>query len=62
MEVKQLDHHLGYGKCRAPLLFENVKTDAAVTVDIWVINLGAEGNLHHIHSLTQLNTHSKHKG
>lgn len=46
MEVKQFDH-LGYGKCRAPLLFQNVKTDTSITVDIWVINLGAEGNLHH---------------
>lgn len=45
MEVKQFDH-LGYGKCRAPLFFQNVKTDAAITVDIRVINLGAESHLH----------------
>lgn len=50
MEVKQFDH-LGNGKCRAPLLFQNVKTDAAITVDIRVINLGAERNLHHKQSL-----------
>lgn len=50
-EVKQIDH-LGNGKCGAPLFFQNVKTDTSITVDIWVINLGTEGNLHHKHSLT----------
>ena len=45
---KQTDDYLGYGKSRAPLLFQNVKTDAAITVDIRVIDLGAERNLHHI--------------
>lgn len=45
---KQTDDYLGYGKSRAPLLLQNVKTDAAITVDIRVIDLGAERNLHHI--------------
>lgn len=51
MKVKQCDDHLGDGKCRAPLLFQNVKTDAAITVDIRVIHLGAERNLRHKQSL-----------
>ena len=47
MEMKHNEDHLGYGKRRAPLLFQNVKTDAAIAVDIRVVNLGAERNLHH---------------
>uniref|UniRef100_A0A2P2LWB3 Uncharacterized protein MANES_05G205200 n=1 Tax=Rhizophora mucronata TaxID=61149 RepID=A0A2P2LWB3_RHIMU len=37
--------NLGYCKGRAPLLFEDVKTDASIAVDIWVENLRTEGNL-----------------
>lgn len=37
--------YLGYSEGRAPLLFEDVKADTAITIDVWVKNLCAEGNL-----------------
>ena len=37
--------YLGYGKGRAPLLFEDVKTDTAIAVNVRVENLCPEGNL-----------------
>lgn len=39
-------HYLGYGKGRAPLLFEDVKTDATIAINVRVENFCPEGNLH----------------
>lgn len=39
------EQNLGYGQRRAPLLLQNVKTDTAIAVDIWVENLGPKSNL-----------------
>ena len=41
-----LSVYLGYGKGRAPLLLENVKTDASVAVDVRMENLCSERNLY----------------
>lgn len=39
------EQHLGDGERWAPLVPENVETDAAVAVDVGVVDLGGEGNL-----------------
>lgn len=33
------EEDLGYGQCGAPLLLEDVKANAPIRVDVWVINL-----------------------
>lgn len=38
-------NYLGYCQSRAPLLLENVKTDATIAVDVRVENLSTEGHL-----------------
>lgn len=39
------EKHLGDGEGWAPLVPENVEADAAVAVDVGVVNLGGEGDL-----------------
>lgn len=41
--------HLGYGECWTPLLLENVQTDIAIAVYIWMEHFGPEGNLQKIY-------------
>lgn len=36
------EQYLGNGQSRAPLLFQNVQANAALAVDIWVVNLCLE--------------------
>lgn len=38
-------HYLGYGKGRAPLLLEDVKTDATIAINVRMENFCTEGNL-----------------
>lgn len=38
-------YYLGYGKSRAPLLLEDIKANATITIDIWMKDFGAEGDL-----------------
>ncbi len=39
------EQHLGYREGRAPLLFEDVKADATIAIDVGVEHLCSEGNL-----------------
>lgn len=41
-------HTFRDGECRGPLWSENIQTDAAVTVDIWVVNSCCECNLRRV--------------
>ena len=34
-----------YGQSRTPLVSQNVQTDAAIRVDVWVVNAGCEVDL-----------------
>ena len=38
-------NYLGYCEGRAPLLFEDVKADATIAIDVGVEHLCSEGNL-----------------
>ena len=38
------EEHLGDGEGRAPLVLEDVETDASVGVDVRVVDSGAEGD------------------
>jgi len=37
--------HFGDGESRAPLVSQNVQADAAIRVDVWVVNAGGEVDL-----------------
>lgn len=39
-------NYLGYGKGRAPLLLEDVKTDTTIAINVRVKNFCPEGNLY----------------
>lgn len=39
-------YYLGYGKGRTPLLLQNIKADATITINIRVEDLCPECNLH----------------
>lgn len=57
----ELANYLGYCKGRTPLLFENIKADASVAINVGVEHLGSEGNLHkHIvkHTFANISQHS----
>lgn len=51
-------YYLGNSKSRAPLLFQNVKADTSIVVDVRVIDFGFKGNLLN----TQYNCHDYHMG
>lgn len=37
--------YLGNGQGRAPLLFEDVKADTAIAINVWMVDFCPEGNL-----------------
>jgi hypothetical protein len=43
--MEQIKQTFRNGQCRRPLISQNVQTDRAVGIDVWVVDLGREADL-----------------